>query len=251
MSDEKRFSEEEYQFTEEEAGDVYAPERKTVRSWGFQDPRTRVLVAIGIIILLILLYKMAGYFFGTEIQKQPEAPIIKPEPTSSVVIPQTPQTPQTPQIPQTPAVPERVTTTLLSLQQQQNEQANAIKDIQTKLPTVQNSLNQLTTTLSTLNARIDALQKKVDELSQPKRVEAARPVMRYRPLHRKLVRPITFYVKAMIPGRAWLRNRNGATITVRSGSILQGYGRVLSIDLRQGIVTTSSGRVINYSPEDR
>ena len=48
-------------------------------------------------------------------------------------------------------------------------------------------------------------------------------------------------VHAIIPGRAWLKSKDGSTITVTEGDSLERYGKVLVIDASNGVVITSSG----------
>ncbi len=45
-------------------------------------------------------------------------------------------------------------------------------------------------------------------------------------------------VDAIIPGRAWLRDGSGQLLTVSEGDELPGYGRVIDIDARVGLVRT-------------
>jgi hypothetical protein len=59
-----------------------------------------------------------------------------------------------------------------------------------------------------------------------------------------------YHLKALIPGRAWLQTREGATATVTLGDRLPGYGIIQTINTDSGIVTTSSGNVIVYGPKD-
>jgi len=49
-----------------------------------------------------------------------------------------------------------------------------------------------------------------------------------------------FIVFATIPGRAWLRNRDGALVTIREGDMLPGYGRVTNINPIKGTVSLDS-----------
>ncbi len=51
----------------------------------------------------------------------------------------------------------------------------------------------------------------------------------------------TMSVHAIIPGRAWLKSRDGSTLTVTEGDTLDRYGKVLVIDASNGVVITSSG----------
>ncbi len=60
----------------------------------------------------------------------------------------------------------------------------------------------------------------------------------------------SYYIKAVIPGRAWLIAANGSTLTVSEGTNIKGYGMVKLIDSTQGRILTSSGRVIRFSQQD-
>lgn len=55
-----------------------------------------------------------------------------------------------------------------------------------------------------------------------------------------------YYVQAIIPGRAWLKDPNDKIITVTVGDPISGYGEVVNIDAKNGVVTTSSGAKIEY-----
>ena len=52
-------------------------------------------------------------------------------------------------------------------------------------------------------------------------------------------------LRAVVPGRAWLVNADGRTITVIQGTSLPHYGTIVRIDSDQGKVYTSSGYVFN------
>jgi outer membrane murein-binding lipoprotein Lpp len=51
-------------------------------------------------------------------------------------------------------------------------------------------------------------------------------------------------VHAIIPGRAWLKTKDGSTITVTEGDNLEHYGKILVIDAPNGVVITSSGATL-------
>jgi len=57
-----------------------------------------------------------------------------------------------------------------------------------------------------------------------------------------------FVVHATIPGRAWLRNRDGVLVTIREGEVLPGYGRVVKINPAKGTVTMDNNRVFREEP---
>lgn len=55
-----------------------------------------------------------------------------------------------------------------------------------------------------------------------------------------------YSLHAVIPGRAWLKQGNHI-FSVSEGQELEPYGRILTIDARQGTIVTSSGQVIRYT----
>ena len=60
-----------------------------------------------------------------------------------------------------------------------------------------------------------------------------------------------YYVKAVIPGRAWLVGVDGTALTVRVGNAIPGYGKVVAINSYDGTITTSSGIKIYYGSGDQ
>lgn len=48
-------------------------------------------------------------------------------------------------------------------------------------------------------------------------------------------------VHAVIPGRAWLKGKEGRIQTITEGDYVEGYGKVIAIDASRGVVITSSG----------
>lgn len=59
-----------------------------------------------------------------------------------------------------------------------------------------------------------------------------------------------YYVQAVIPGRAWLKNSSGQIITVAPGDAVPGYGTVTNIDSQNGVVTTSTGSKIVFGIDE-
>lgn len=50
-------------------------------------------------------------------------------------------------------------------------------------------------------------------------------------------------LEAIIPGRAWFKDKNDKELTVKVGDFLPGYGKVIEIDYKNGSLTTDSGAV--------
>lgn len=140
------------------------------------------------------------------------------------------------------------------------------KNMQNNLATMNEKMNQLNAQLNSLNANNQMLQQQLGQMvsklqsMQQSMAEAvaaakARPQIKktirssehgYRPMMPK----IHYYVQAIIPGRAWLVNSQGKTITLRVGSSLAGYGIVKAIDAQQGRVLMSTGKIFVFNPAD-
>jgi intracellular multiplication protein IcmG len=169
-----------------------------------------------------------------------------------------------------PATPESATPTATEIAQ--NNRLDTVTQTVTQdhnaIQNMQNQVNALTTTITNLQGSIASLNSALNNLKTqamqfqapvikpaiiiPKRVITTTyiPV----PPIRHYYRPspgAEYFVKAMIQGRAWLVDSQGATVTVSSGDTLPGYGLIETIDPSQGTVTTSSGAIIQYNPSDR
>ena len=60
-----------------------------------------------------------------------------------------------------------------------------------------------------------------------------------------------YFVEAVIPGRAWLRAADGTEMTVTVGDVIEGYGRIVSINSYSGTVSTDSEINIYYGINTR
>ncbi|HRD69086.1 MAG TPA: type IVB secretion system protein IcmG/DotF [Legionella sp.] len=216
-----------------------------------KDIKRNALIAVGLIILAMLLYKLIGYLFFSE----------KTEPVVATIPPMT-QTniqPETPKV-VTPVPVQPVVTVddvdlkrrVSALEVSQQNIRSEVSNLSQQVVTLNNNVTTITNQLASLNEVITNLSnqmaKQSDEISmliarsQPKRV--------IKPVVRQIRQPVIYYLKAVIPGRAWLIGTNGSTLTVREGTKITGYGSVRLIDAMQGRVLTSSGRVIRFSQED-
>ena len=59
-----------------------------------------------------------------------------------------------------------------------------------------------------------------------------------------------YKIRAVISGRAWVEDKAGNNITVKVGDNIPTYGRVTKIRPVEGLVETSSGRMISFSHDD-
>jgi len=268
MADNKQENDE-YEFTDldtlsadsmEESDAPTKPVSSIQSQYGFEkkDIRRNALIAVGVIILLMLIYKFTGAFFTKKTQptqpsiatsiSQPAPVVTQPVPiveTQTITPAAAPVT-----TPETPEIAQKLST--MDLNQQ---------TIRSDVTNVSNQLGSINSNVNALNSKIASLSQMVTNLSltvqqQSNQISSLLEVRaeRHRPTHRVVhsataPRPV-YHIQAIIPGRAWLIARNGSTLTVREGTNISGYGVVRLIDPIQGRVILSSGRVIRFSQQD-
>ncbi|HVV69312.1 MAG TPA: hypothetical protein VHE99_09840 [Gammaproteobacteria bacterium] len=119
-----------------------------------------------------------------------------------------------------------------------------IKELQTGLNTVNQSVSGLQQTLLTLTNSVQALSNQVAQLSKEQKAKSvamaqAKPEVK-----------VQYYLKAIITGRAWIESETGDLTTVKVGDELPSYGTITAIDPENATVTTSAGGTIKHAPND-
>lgn len=130
--------------------------------------------------------------------------------------------------------------------------AQQIERSQSQVVQLSNQVAQLNRALS--QAQADQAGMKSAVLLLSKKVDAVSGVVAG--MHKKAAAPhkkpvksvptIRYYVRALMPGRAWLMGSDGISTSVTVGSQLPGYGRVTGIHVQTGQVSTSAGKVFGY-----
>jgi intracellular multiplication protein IcmG len=270
MSDNKNF-EEEYQYVDESGIDdnqhvqeevVEKAQSKPQSNKEFiskinsiiQQPNIRRngLIAVGSLLLIIFIIKSLGNDDIAKKSANTDKAIV-PEKVAAVQNPmlQAPViqktidiVPQNDQTDRLMNIKRNVESNISSMREQINQLSNQVNNLNT---TNQALINQL----SDLTAKLQASQQVIEELLAAKK---AQPIIRKtKPMASKTMPKldkVSYFVQAVIPGRAWLVNSQGATLTVRVGSKVPGFGVVHRIDALQGRVTMSSGHVIAFSQAD-
>jgi len=124
------------------------------------------------------------------------------------------------------------------------------KSADDRMQSMEDQLNKINRSLQRLSGSIHSMSRKVHR-ARPRPGTApmtTREAYHQETRHlRAASQPAAqYYVQAVIPGRAWLKDPKGATITVGRGDSVPGYGRVEFIEPNSGTVITSSGRRIRY-----
>ncbi|HAT1867697.1 TPA: type IV secretion protein IcmG [Legionella pneumophila] len=221
-----------------------------------KDIKRNALIAIGVVIFIMVMYKIIGWMFFSDKSKQVTSQPAIP-PVTQVATPQPVQT-----IPTTP-IQQVQPTTVVEDDSDLKKKVSAIEMSQQSLRSEVNALseqiNAVNNNIKNLNAQIVNLNQIIGNMSnQIARQSEVINVLMVRTTPKKVVkisRPavaarVIYYIQAVIPGRAWLIGSNGSTLTVREGSKIPGYGIVKLIDSLQGRILTSSGQVIKFSQED-
>lgn len=219
--------------------------------------KRNAIIAIIIVVFIMIMYKLFGYVFS----KKPDDVALNP-PISVVTQATTSPTPGPTVVTPIPVssmvqpVEEETSSELArriaAMELSQENVRTEVGTVSQQVGTVNNNINNLNTQLANLNQVINTLTSQLAKQSD----EIADLRVRLKPKHKvKTIfkvtsTPVSYYIKAVIPGRAWLIGTNGSTLTVREGTKIAGYGVVKLIDPLEGRVLMNSGRVIRFSQED-
>lgn len=124
---------------------------------------------------------------------------------------------------------------------------NHITDLDNKLDAAADTNAQLSQSVTMLAAQVKLLTQDVQHntkllTAKPKKAKAHKPA--YHP------KPITYSLRAVVPGRAWVDASNGHSYSVSVGDTLAQYGKIKAIDDAGGHIYTSSGKIIDYGSND-
>ena len=210
--------------------------------------KRNAIIAVGVVIIAMVAYKFVGSFFSEK-----EMPI-KTIPTSVPKVVPTPIQIQSVVPSSNPSVPSadgKVNQQLSALELGQQNMRSDVSSVNEQLGGISSNVNAMIAKMTELNGIIASLSAKVDEQSHElEQLTIRREAKKMHHVSHKPIHYPKYYLQAVIPGRAWLIAKNGATLTVREGTVIAGYGMVKLIDPNQGRVSTSSGQVIRFSQED-
>lgn len=222
-----------------------------------KDIKRNALIALGLILFAVVMYKLIGYLFFSPKEKVEQATITPISTASTSVKPAVPTAITTKPIQQVPvaliASDDGLKQKVSAIELSQQGVRNDVNAVSLQVNSVNNNVSNLNAQIENLNQVISTLSNQLAKQSEEISVLMIRT--QPRPVKKSAVKrvhtpAISYYLQAVIPGRAWLIGTNGSTLTVREGTIITGYGTVKLIDSLQGRVLTSSGRVIRFSQAD-
>jgi intracellular multiplication protein IcmG len=194
----------------------------------------KVMVPLGVVFMAFVIYQ----YLSRQTQVVPEVAIEKHQqkfagnqPVEANVGNPVPTTTFAP--PSNEGIQTQVETLAQMAQQNQAE----VQQLQGNLQQTQSLLAQMGKNMDNLGSQIQNLNQKLARVNLSN-VRGARVI--------KMAPRAVYRVRAIIPGRAWLENSVGRTLTVQTGDEISRYGQVLIIDAAQGVVVTSSGDTIRF-----
>lgn len=118
-----------------------------------------------------------------------------------------------------------------------DELRTEVQQLKAAVDSINSSQAQFSNTLGVLSDQINQIQESL----QPKKaaVQKAPPVI-----------PISYSLRAIIPGRAWIQGSDGSSASVAVGDMVKQYGVVQNVNAETGVVTTSSGKAITFNSDD-
>lgn len=246
-------NEEEYQFVDAEHSAEFAPPRKAGPAMPIKDAnnegRKKIFIFIGVLAALFCLYKLYDVFSAKQPMKAKNEVVVAPKP-----VPAVPAAPVEAPKPAEPVVtPEAAE--MSKMGDKIGTLENVVSQVSQSNANLQDQMAGMATSILDLHNSLSTLSDQVAELAKPKPVpvEVKKPEKKKAPKQsaKKSAVKTSYYVKAMIQGRAWLMMPDGATLTVSEQDELPGYGQITSIDPEKGEIKTASGDVITYRSDDK
>ena len=253
---------EEYQYADPDSAETFVepeqPESPPPIARMEDDRRKRIVMVLVVLALVFIVFqfvkaknktnKAAEPAPASNIEKQmvaqPQPANMPGTPAAVVVVQPAMNVPGVPAAEQPAPV---VTDEMSKLTDQSQQNATQIQQLQTSMQQLQTSVNQLTESVNDLQSKMQGFTKKGWGSMQQKTRRSHRE-RGYKMGMRS--RSNVYFIKAVVPRRAWLQSRGGDEITVKEGDNIQGYGVVQSIDPNDGKVVTSSNKIIRFSADD-
>lgn len=225
---------EEYTFSDKSSSDLYGSGALgTKRSEVGLKIKRYILIGIGLIIVVLAVYKMLDVFFAST----PKAPseVVQPLPPKPIKKIDTSQ--------------ELLGKRLDDVEKKSQAREDRLVEMFKALQRFETSVKGVDTKITELNSSVDSLNKQLQQ--QELQIQALKKKPRKRRVVRKAPAPREkLFLQAIIPGRAWLKSSQGVPYTVQKGDRIPRYGVVRMIDPNQGRVYTSTGDIIKFNPSE-
>jgi|GEM_PF-1809464 len=143
----------------------------------------------------------------------------------------------------------QVEQTINRVDNQVSRQSEAMEILARAMDKISKKNGDTLQTVSSLEGRLASLSKQVSSLQAKLSAVTTANNVHSSAKKTSLAPSVTFYVRAVEPGRAWLLGSNNAMVSVSVGATIPGYGRVTKIDDERGVVYLDTGEKIGFAPE--
>jgi len=126
-----------------------------------------------------------------------------------------------------------------------SDNKSAVQSLQNDVANLKSSLGDLQATQTQMSNTLAAMARQQADLAE-KLKPPPKPKVQTPP-----ITPITYSLRAIIPGRAWIDGSNGNSLSVTTGDSIPQYGIITQIDPESGTLATSSGKTITFNNNDR
>jgi intracellular multiplication protein IcmG len=251
--DEYQYPEDEYVQAQAEPQVDYSAESTQVRGPGVSSGglmgkiqslasnRIFIIVLIVVILFIVIRIVTTHHKSSTKTASTPAATA-----TTTAATPPVTQTVSAP----TPSISEPSPQTeneLTQLKQMAAANQSSIQSIEQQLSQVQTAINSLGEDRGSINEAVSQLAIEFKQLAASvKKKKTKKPSKK-----KTAVKPVVYYLRAVVPGRAWIYGTNGRSASIALGDSVKQYGKVLAINAPKGEVLTSSGKIIEFSSTDR
>lgn len=259
MAEDSNQFEEEYHFSDDMGSFEEAPEAvdntETVVSTD-NNLKRNLIIVFAVIVVILVAYKLVSTFYtsSSTATKTVKAPVVQQPKVQTFETPKPQVKPS-----YTPPPITKVVQAPASLSPEIKQKLSSLQittqNTRSEVDGLNNNIQSLKSNLQQLNDKISALSQSVNNLTdevarQQQMLKARQKPKKRRVVRKKYVKKTSYFVQALIPGRAWLKSSKGSTITVSQGTKIPGYGTVRFIDPHQGEVVTTSGMVFRFAPSD-
>lgn len=234
--EEYQYPNEEYvaETTPPEEEEAVQQEKRTNIVWRMIQNNKRVTAVIVFAIVAIIAFKIMkpGGEDTQTVSKPKQKPVAQQPVQRQQPVQQTPN----------PAVENQ----LSGLKQETQTSAAAVNQLQNQVQNLRSQLSQTAASQAQLNQSMVVLVDQVKKLTAELH---KKPEKKHKKAAAKAP-PMTFHLKAVVPGRAWIISNDGLSESVSVGDSIPQYGKVKVVDANRGMVLTSSGKVIGYGAND-
>ncbi|MEC7031002.1 MAG: hypothetical protein VXW87_05010 [Pseudomonadota bacterium] len=136
-----------------------------------------------------------------------------------------------------------------AVEKEPNKVAEDIESLKRQIASVNRQSADFRSQIKQLDNKLDILTKALERNSQ--QLSTVVKTQQSKETEKKAVEKKQDYkIRAVISGRAWVEDKEGNNMTVKVGDNIPTYGRVTKIRPVEGLIETSSGRVISFSHDE-